>query len=279
MAEFYSGLEHQPFQLGQGPVGALLLHGFPGTPAEMRPLGEQLATAGWAVYGPLLPGFGSQIATLGQKTRHDWLAAAHDQWQKVQAAHETAVLIGFSMGGALALNLAAQVQPHFLVLLAPFWRFAGWQGKLLPIAKYFKKTLHPFADADFTDTAVRKQLSEVMPGADLDDPAVQAQIRQQVQLPTKTIDEVRQLGQSGGKLANAVHCPTLVLQGQNDAVVPPTLTRQLIARLGGPVAYREVPGDHTFPKMQPPNSYNIAPDILNFVTQQNNNSTAAAAQN
>lgn len=265
---FYSEAEHQPFQLGDGSVGALLIHGFPGTPAEMRPLGEQLAAAGWAVYGPLLPGFGPQIPTLGQKTRHDWLAAVRVQWQEIQAKHETAVLIGFSMGGALALNLAAEMPPSFLVLLAPFWQFAGWQGKLLPIVKHFKKTFYPFAEADFGNTAVRKQLSEVMPGVDLDDSTVQARIRQEVQLPTKAIDEVRQLGQHGGKCASSIHCPTLVLQGIQDTVVLAQVTRQLITRLSGPVTYREIPGDHTFPKMRPPNRYNITPDIVNFVTSQ-----------
>ncbi|MCA9917489.1 MAG: alpha/beta fold hydrolase [Anaerolineales bacterium] len=265
MPDFFSEPEHQPFQLGSGTVGALLLHGFPGTPAELRPLGKQLAAAGWAAYGPLLPGFGAQIPTLGQKTRHDWLHAAQTEWQKVKAAHETAVLIGYSMGGALALNLAAQQPPDFLVLLAPFWRFGSWQGNLLPIVKHFQKTIYPFAKADFGDTAVRQQLSEIMPAADLDDPQVQHQIRTQIQLPTQTIDEVRLLGKAGGKLASAITCPTLVLQGSDDQVVPPKLTRQLVTRLAGPATYRELPGNHLFPKMQPPNPHNITPDILNFV--------------
>jgi carboxylesterase len=266
VSEFYGEPEHQPFQLGSGKVGALLIHGFPGTPAEMRPLGERLAAAGWTVYGPLLPGFGPQIPTLGQKTRYDWVAAAGEAWRIIQKQHETSVLIGFSMGGALALNLAAERQPTFLVMLAPFWRFASWQGNLLPLVKLFKKTFYPFAQADFADTAVRKQVAEVMPGADLNDPAVQAQIRQQVQLPMKTIDEVRRLGKSGGQRASEIHCPTLVLQGIQDTVVLPYLSRQLIARLAGPVTYREIPGDHSFPKMNPPNSYNITSDILDFVT-------------
>ena len=267
MSDFYSTPDHQPFALGSGTVGALLIHGFPGTPAEMRPLGKNLAAAGWAAYGPLLPGFGPQISTLAQKTRHDWLTAARNQWQQIQAQHDTAVLIGFSMGGALALNLAAEQPPDFLVLLAPFWRFAGWQGKLLPLVKHVKKTFYPFAEADFSDTVVRQQLADVMPGADLDDPAVQARIRQEVQLPTKIIDEVRQLGQSGGRAAKSIQAPTLLLQGQHDAVVPSRLSHQLITRLAGPVTYREIPGDHNFPKMKPPNPYDITLDILKFVTQ------------
>lgn len=266
MSEFYSQPEHKPFQLGSGKIGALLIHGFPGTPAEMRPLAQRLVEAGWATYAPLLPGFGPEIPTLGQKTRHNWLAAARRTWQTVQAQHETAVLIGLSMGGALALNLAAEMPPDYLVLLAPFWRFADWKGNLLPLVKQFQKTFYPFAQADFTDTAVRKQLAGVMPGADLDDTAVQARIRQEVQLPTKAIDEVRQLGKSGGKVASSIHCPTLLLQGTKDQLVLPKLSRQLITRLAGPVTYREIPGDHSFPKMEPPNNYNIVPDILDFAT-------------
>lgn len=262
MTEFFSEPEHAPFQMGSGAVGALLLHGFPGTPAELRPLAEQLSTAGWTTYGPLLPGFGPQIPTLGQKTRHDWLAAARGTWQKIQEKHETAVLIGFSMGGALALHLATAHPPHFLVLLAPFWRFGSWEGSLLPIVKHFQKTFHPFAQANFADTAVRQQLSELMPDANLDDPEVQKQIRQEIQLPTKTIDEVRLLGKEAGQQASQVACPTLVLQGRADTVVLPRLTRQLITRLGGPVTYRELPGSHTFPKTAP---HQITPDILNFV--------------
>lgn len=274
MSDFYSGPEHQPFALndtpGQTAVGALLIHGFPGTPAEMRPLAERLAAAGWAAHGPLLPGFGPQIPTLGDKTRQDWLTAVRHTWQQLRAAHETAVLVGFSMGGALALHLAAEPKPpDFLVLLAPFWRLAGWQGNLLPIVKHFQKTFYPFAQADFADTAVRQQLQDVMPGADLDDPAVQARIRQEAQLPTRTIDEVRRVGLEANQRAAEVRCPTLVLQGLQDTVVLPRFSRQLITRLSGPVTYREIPGKHTFPKMPTPNAYDFTPDILDFVTQMN----------
>lgn len=274
MSDFYSGPQHQPFALGHTPgqaqIGALLIHGFPGTPAEMRPLAERLAAAGWAVTGPLLPGFGPQIATLGDKTRHDWLTAVRTTWQQIRDAHETAVLVGFSMGGALAMHLAAEPQPpDGLVLLAPFWRLAGWEANLLPIVKHFQKTFYPFAQANFADTAVRQQLHEVMPNANLDDPATQARLRQEAQLPTQTLDEVRRVGRQGFDLAPTIHCPTLVLQGSEDTVVLPRFTRQLLTRLGGPVTYHEIPGLHTFPKMHTPNAYDFTPEVLDFVARIN----------
>jgi pimeloyl-ACP methyl ester carboxylesterase len=54
----FPGLEHQPFAEGDGPATAVLVHGFPGTPAEVRPLAAALVAVGWRVRAPLLPGFG-----------------------------------------------------------------------------------------------------------------------------------------------------------------------------------------------------------------------------
>ena len=51
-----------PFDLvGDDDVGAVCVHGFTGTPYEMRYLGEQLARAGITVQAPRLPGHGTTI--------------------------------------------------------------------------------------------------------------------------------------------------------------------------------------------------------------------------
>ena len=133
----YSSSEHQSFTLGEGPNKALLLHGFPGTPAELREVAKTLCVQGWQVTAPLLPGFGVNIATLGEKRWGDWYKAALKDWQRLEGAQRT-LLVGFSMGGALALHLAAarHARAHRPVLAyerlacPPLARAQGFQAYL-----------------------------------------------------------------------------------------------------------------------------------------------------
>lgn len=249
MTQFFSQPEHQPFVMGESEEhGALLIHGFPGTPAELRPLGHHLAQAGISAHGLLLPGFGPDIVNLAQAGKEAWLTAVQSYWQQHLAQYPHKSLIGYSMGGALALLCAPFLNPDRLILLAPFWRMDGWQAALLPLLKYVKKTIYPFEKADFSNPATVKQLQELMPSANLDDLQTQKFIREQIQLPTAVLDDVRQLGQAAFRTAATVQKPTLILQGQRDNTVRPQDTRRLLQMIKGPVTYHEVKGDHLFIK-------------------------------
>ena len=68
----FNGPEHADFTISGGKPAALLVHGFPGTPAEMRPLAQALNERGWTVRGLLLPGFGSDLDTLPFRRAEDW---------------------------------------------------------------------------------------------------------------------------------------------------------------------------------------------------------------
>lgn len=241
----FQGPEHQPFQLaGQHDGLALLIHGFPGTPAEMRPLGEVFQRAGWHVEGMLLPGFGSQITAIGSCRYQDWQEAISRRLAKLRGEHEPVVLVGYSMGAALALGVAAENAPHALVLLAPFWRLeAGWRGKLLPILKWLFPHFRPFEKADFSDPAVQKSVRSFAPDIALDDPEIQAALRQ-LSIPSRVIDELRKAGLDAFRSASRITIPALIVQGIQDVLVKPAYTRELSQRLLGPVQYREVQGGH-----------------------------------
>jgi len=241
----FQGPEHQPFQLAGRHNGlALLIHGFPGTPAEMRPLGEVLQQAGWHVEGMLLPGFGSQITAIGSCRYQDWLAAIGRRLAQLRREHGPTVLVGYSMGAALAIGVAAENAPHALVLLAPFWRLdAGWRGMLLPILKWAFPHFRPFEKADFSDLAVQKTIYSFAPDIDLGDPAVQAAIRQ-LSIPSRVIDELRKAGRYASRNASRIGIPVLIVQGAQDTLVKPAHSRELSQRFVGPVQYREVQAGH-----------------------------------
>jgi carboxylesterase len=93
---------------GGGPHGALVLHGFTGSPVSMRPLAEALAEAGFAVELPRLPGHGTSTADLVETGWDDWLTEAERALEALQARTPdgTVVVVGLSMGGALTAAIA-----------------------------------------------------------------------------------------------------------------------------------------------------------------------------
>jgi carboxylesterase len=267
-AQFFQGDEHLPFLLEGGEAAVLLIHGFPGTPSETRPLGEVLHAAGLTVRGLLLPGFGPDINSLPWRRREEWLEAVIGELRDLQSRHHPVFLGGFSMGAALALAAAAIEQPDGLLLLAPFWRLKGAVWSLLPLIRRFVPTFKPFRfiKLDFSDPRMRRGMAEFMPGLNLEDPEVQRGIRE-FAVPVAMIDELRKTGQLAGKFASRVNIPTLVIQGLQDELVRKDMTVQLVERLSGPVTYREVDAAHDLLEPERPAWTLIQEVVVEFIRQ------------
>jgi carboxylesterase len=88
-------------------VGVLLVQGFTGSPAEMVPWGRHLAAQGLGVSVPRLPGHGTTWQELNRTTWADWYGEVGRAFDKLLANVDQVVVGGLSMGGALALRLAA----------------------------------------------------------------------------------------------------------------------------------------------------------------------------
>jgi carboxylesterase len=89
-----------------GRVGALVLHGFTGTPASVREIAEALGAAGYDVELPRLPGHGTTVDDMITTSWTDWVGEVETAYQRLADRVERVVVIGLSMGGTLALRIA-----------------------------------------------------------------------------------------------------------------------------------------------------------------------------
>jgi len=132
---------------GAGPIelptpgardAVLLLHGFGDSPDTLRYLAADLHARGFPVYAPLLPGHGRTLDAFRRSPRGSWLAAARDAYARLAARYERVGVVGLSMGGALAVLVAAdQPQVAALALLAPYIeppRSLRWFARAAPVA-------------------------------------------------------------------------------------------------------------------------------------------------
>jgi carboxylesterase len=65
-------------------VGVLLVHGFTGSPASMRPWGEFLHSKGYTVRVPLLPGHGTTPEDLNKVKWQEWPAKVQFELSDLQ---------------------------------------------------------------------------------------------------------------------------------------------------------------------------------------------------
>lgn len=252
MRDWYQRAPFRPFSLSHDasnaePPGALLVHGFTGTPAEMRPIGDALFDLGCDAHAMLVRGMGPEFGTLNSMTARIWRESSLARWRDHVDRYRRTVLVAYSLGGAIALIQAAHHPPDLLVLLAPHIRLADRRGRYLPLAKHFVKELNQFKDIDFTNADSRLWFSRTMPGLDLNDPMVQESIRNDSPMSMKMLDEMRRLSLEGERAAPLVPTPTVIIQGANDTIALPRHSARLARKLPNLVAYHVINADHMLP--------------------------------
>lgn len=269
MIRAYPGPEHRAFTVGRSSKRVLLIHGFPGTPWEVRALGELLAANGYQAHAPLLPGFGPEIHQLADRRRNDWEAGVEAALRGLLPGARRLIVVGYSMGGALAVRLAARRSLadslDRLVLINPFSGLELPVGPLLSLITNFVSSYRPFVRADFDDPAVREVLGRILPDLDVDDLSWRERVRHEVRVPLRAVDEVVRLGTAAWREAPRTRLPTLVVQGQEDEVIPPRRTRRLADRLGGPVRLVESSGGHVLVWPGKPGHEELKRSLLDFL--------------
>ncbi len=209
-------LDMSPFHFPGGPVGCLLVHGFTGSPPEMRGLGEYLAAQGYTVRGPLLPGHGTSPEEMARTGAADWLRGAEADLQRLQEACATVVVGGLSMGGVISLILASQRPVAGVVALSTPSHLSDWRVRLLPLLRYVMKWLP----------------ANSLPATDLTDPAAPARLSSYERTPTACVVELNRLIGRMRRALPRVTAPALIIQSTGDRHIPPESGQYILDHLG-----------------------------------------------
>ncbi|HMG13048.1 MAG TPA: alpha/beta fold hydrolase [Gemmatimonadaceae bacterium] len=105
----------------EGSPGVLLLHGFGDTPQTLSRLAKRLHKAGYGVLVPLLPGHGRTLRDFKRSRAEEWIDAARSALIEMREKSPAVNVVGLSMGGALAVLVAAEARDiSSLILIAPY---------------------------------------------------------------------------------------------------------------------------------------------------------------
>ena len=207
-------LNLNPFFFEGGPVGCLLVHGFSGSPPEMRPMGEYLAQQGLTVLGVRLAGHGTSPEDMATTTWRDWVASAEAGLRELESLCEQVFMAGLSMGGLITLHLAAHHPLAGIVVMAAPAYIADWRFRLLPLAQYFVRWFTPDIEPDPTDPETENRLSSYSV------------------LPVRCIVSLGELIRLVRRELPQGEAPALIMQGEKDHHVPTDSAPIIFEELG-----------------------------------------------
>jgi carboxylesterase len=194
------------FAEGRAPC-VVAFHGFGGTAAEIRPLLAAIAAAGYAVDAALLPGHGTRAEELQDSSYEVWLDAARRRALAAADKHGRVVLLGFSLGSLVAMEIASE-HPSWLVGLVAL-------GNALTLRLHSAVPLGVWTRLGWKmpDVYLLKPRA-----GDLVDPAAMGTLVTYDRHPLRAALHVFQAGTRVRALVPRIECPTLVLHGRRDLV-------------------------------------------------------------
>lgn len=273
---WFTDPRHAPFMLEGGQAAAILVHGFPGTVLEMRQIGEKLYQAGWTVRGVRLPGFGPELVELINHNNRDWVTFVETQVSELRAAgHSPILLVGYSFGGGLALQVAAETPVDGLALLAPFtWQEPRTITPILNTARaLLPVSIEPFKFVPITHPLLMEELFQYLPEIDPQDPDQQAELRL-IKIPLYILDQLREVSREALSAATKVQTPTLIIRGTQDNFVRPPSIKHLREIMTAPIRLETVDGPHSLTMPHNP----ALQDVLDLVVDFGNEILEGSAQ-
>jgi carboxylesterase len=210
----------EPLFLEGGERGLLLLHGAGGGTAwDMKEFAATANRRGWTVWLPSLPGFGTRPEDLIGVTAGGWLDESRNGVDRLAAECTTVAVVGHSVGGALALLLAAEDEriTRTVAWSAP-WKINNRLLPLLPLVNRIPLIRRLVPERVPVDTpAALKDKGWVgygwLPGS----------------IGHPVLDVLKKLHEGAGKITS----PVFLVQGTGDTVIDSASADRIQEELAG----------------------------------------------
>lgn len=212
--------------VGAGPIeipragapAVLLLHGGGDTPQTLGYLAAHLAERGYAVRAPLLPGHGRTLREFAAVTAEAWSEAVRAEYERLRAEHSWVAVVGLSMGGALAVQLAAERDDiPALGLVAPYVVMPPRVRRAARLAPLWG-AVHPYLRSS--------------DGLSIHDPVEMEKSRAYGVFSAPALHALYRTVERASAALPRVTAPTLVIQSREDNRIAPADAERAFARLG-----------------------------------------------
>jgi carboxylesterase len=202
----------------EGSPGVLLLHGFGDTPQTLALLARKLHKSGFSLYAPLLPGHGRNMEAFGRSRAPDWIAGAKSALAEMRGRHNSVSIVGLSMGGALGVLLAAELNDiPALVLIAPYLG--------MPRVLRLAASTHWLWGRFVGEVNARDPRS-------VHDPIEREKNLAYGAITGRTLFELSKVVKLARKSLSRVRAPTLIIQSREDPRCPPEVAEFALKALG-----------------------------------------------
>lgn len=180
-------------------TGVLGIHGFTGGPYEIQPFVDYLNVhTDWDIVVPTLPGHGETLE-LRDITAESWMMAAEQALRQLQKEVDRIIIVGFSMGGIIAMYLANRYPVHKLVLLSAAAKYISPSQLLLDIKDIAKEAVV----GKLEENSLYKQYSYKVKGT-----------------PLHATLEFMRLVRIVQPYYGQITVPVYIVQGKKDGIVP-----------------------------------------------------------
>lgn len=178
----------------------LFIHGFTGSTNEVQPLVDYLEERQkeWIYATPTLTGHGEQLNLKGIQASH-WMRDVENAYRELEKQADEIIVIGFSMGGVLALYLALRYKVEKIVLLSTAIKYIDVK-KLFELSKKVIKN--------------RKKLKETEKNL------IKSNLYRAKHMSFPTVKNFTSVVHQVAPYLSKIQQPVLIVQGMQDGLVP-----------------------------------------------------------